>query len=168
MSSHHFDLSKSALKTSRSNPLSMTVIGGARTGPLEMYGPPKPRAAPVAVDLSKMAGRPSGATAEYGKPHNRVPSMKYSEPTYRIIKRNEAIPGRESAKDLLYAGADDLQERYGSRLGSSMASGTGAAFGKDESGLTLSPSEQAQAFSAAPAPQMQRASLPPSWPAPAT
>jgi hypothetical protein len=161
MSSHHFDLSKSALTTTRSNPLSMSVIGGGvRAGPLEVYGPPK---APVAApNHDKMAGRPSGALPDYGKPHQRLPSMKFSEPTYRIIKRNEAIPGRESAQDLLYAGADDLHERYGSRLGSGVRSG----IVKGEGRVTLSPSEQAQVSRVEHIPHMQRASLPPA-PAPA-
>lgn len=85
--------------TSVSSPLTPQRISAS-----EIYGPR--RAAREAFDRSKVAGKPSGLVAEY-RHVPKVPPMSYDRPTYHIVKLNEALPGCESAKDLIYSGSDD-------------------------------------------------------------
>jgi hypothetical protein len=59
-----------------------------------------------------MAGKPSGLVPEY-RLQTQVPRMDYDHPTYQIIKRNDALPGRDSAKSLIYSGIDEPDDRFG-------------------------------------------------------
>lgn len=88
----------SALSTSREHPFATSP---QRLPASEIYGPAKP--APQPVDRSKFAGMPSSIGPIQRAP--RVGLMSNDRPTYRIIQRNEAIPGRESASDLIYGNA---------------------------------------------------------------
>lgn len=99
----------SALATSRSHPLAVSSFPprdplAQRTFASEVYGPPK--VTPLPTDWSKVAGKPSGFVPEY-RVMQRVAPMSYERPTYNIIKRNNDIPGRESAKALIYSGVDE-------------------------------------------------------------
>lgn len=88
----------SALSTSREHPLATSP---QRLPASEIYGPAKPASQPV--DRSKFAGMPSSVGPIQRAP--RVGLRSNDRPTYRIIQRNEAIPGRESASDLIYGNA---------------------------------------------------------------